>query len=87
MRFWQNNILIDDNWHPRLADFGLAGFMDETQSTQSDSKGSVRWMAPELLDPGHFGLRFRKTKASDMYALGCTFLEVSSLAKGTFVSP
>ncbi|TDL19838.1 kinase-like protein, partial [Rickenella mellea] len=74
-----NNILIDDSWHARLADFGLANFANETLRTVSSvmHAGSTRWMAPELLSPEREGLeRFARTKASDIYALGCTTLEI-----------
>jgi serine/threonine protein kinase len=33
-------------------------------------------MAPELLNPRDFGLRFVRTTASDIYAFGCVCLEV-----------
>ncbi|KAJ7235843.1 kinase-like domain-containing protein [Mycena rebaudengoi] len=33
-------------------------------------------MAPELIDPGHFGLNFVRTPASDIYAFGCVCLEL-----------
>jgi len=37
----------------------------------------VRWMSPELLDPGKFGLKeTRLTKESDCYALGIVVYEV-----------
>ncbi|KAF7340961.1 PINc domain-containing protein [Mycena sanguinolenta] len=38
--------------------------------------GSVYWMAPELLDPDRFGMRFARTPASDVYAFGCVCLEL-----------
>ncbi|TDL19868.1 kinase-like protein [Rickenella mellea] len=74
-----NNILIDECWHVRLADFGLTGFTNETLRTVSsiNHAGSARWMAPELHNPERAGLdRFVRTKASDIYALGCTILEI-----------
>ncbi|TDL15973.1 kinase-like protein [Rickenella mellea] len=74
-----NNILIDDSWRACLADFGLAGFTDETVQSGSsiNHAGSLKWMAPELHNPEAGGLdRFSRTKASDIYALGCTILEV-----------
>lgn len=46
--------------------------------TSSDStRGTVRWMSPELLYPGLFGLKNgNPTKASDVYALGMVILQV-----------
>ena len=41
--------------------------------------GSIRWMSPELIDPGSFGLAGnRPTKESDCYALGMVIYEVLS---------
>ena len=53
------NILIDSECRARLADFGLAAIVGETTSrtTAADGKlkGTIRWMAPELLFPDIFG--------------------------------
>jgi serine/threonine protein kinase len=74
---FQANVLIDDDWHPQLADFGLSSFSDATQSQNTSYRGSVRWMAPELLSPDAFGLgHFRRTKESDIHSLACLYLEV-----------
>ncbi|KAH7922197.1 kinase-like protein [Leucogyrophana mollusca] len=70
------NILVDDNWHPQLADFGLASFADPLTSRTSTGRGSPRWMAPELQNPDAFRLRFHRTRATDIYAFGCTCLEL-----------
>ena len=70
-----------------MADFGLAAIVDETTSrtTVADgkSKGTIRWMAPELLLPEDFGFtgKLRKqlpSKDTDIYAIGMTILEVSA---------
>lgn len=71
---YQNNIFIDEDWHARLADFGLAGWSDATLATStSNHAGSARWMAPEL----HTLDIFRRTKFSDVYAFACVSVEVS----------
>ena len=39
--------------------------------------GTIRWMSPELIDPGSFDLKeSRPTKESDCYALGMVIYEV-----------
>ncbi|KAJ7144136.1 hypothetical protein C8R44DRAFT_553241, partial [Mycena epipterygia] len=44
----------------------------------NNGAGSVRWMAPETLNPSACGLQsFARTPASDIYAFGCVCLEVS----------
>ncbi|KAF5345020.1 hypothetical protein D9758_010424 [Tetrapyrgos nigripes] len=73
-----SNILINGNWQACLTDFGLTVFNDATAATfTSRREGSVRWMAPELHVPEHFGLdRFRLTFETDIYAFGCVCLEL-----------
>ncbi|KAJ7921478.1 kinase-like domain-containing protein, partial [Mycena leptocephala] len=71
------NILIDENWSARVADFGLGSFTDATTSIYTSSRaGSIHWMAPELISPEQFGLKFARTPASDIYAFGCVCLEL-----------
>jgi serine/threonine protein kinase len=75
------NILIDQDRHVRLADFGLLTIVsDHTNFTTSSSAfigGTIRWMSPELLHPEHFGSDHgRPTKESDCYALGMVIYEV-----------
>jgi serine/threonine protein kinase len=72
------NILVDDNWHVRLADFGLAVFASATVATGSSHRGgSARWMSPELLSPQSCGLeKSQRTFASDVYSFACVCIEV-----------
>nr|GAT45718.1 predicted protein [Mycena chlorophos] len=74
-----SNILVDDGWHARLADFGLAVFSDATIATQTSHRGgSVRWMSPELHLPQSCGLdTFRRTFASDVYSFAFVCIELS----------
>ncbi|KAF7349186.1 Kinase-like protein [Mycena sanguinolenta] len=75
------NILITDDGNACLSDFGLATTIDDVDSTTavtstSNRAGSVRWFAPELIDPTKFGCsKFTRTKASDVYAYACVCLE------------
>ncbi|TFK47648.1 kinase-like protein, partial [Heliocybe sulcata] len=73
------NILVDEDGHVAIADFGLADILDDRTESSSHS-GSVRWMAPELLNPGLSPCGcFQRTSASDMYSLACIFLELFTL--------
>ncbi|KAJ7916171.1 kinase-like domain-containing protein, partial [Mycena leptocephala] len=70
------NILLDDQGHARLADFGLTVFADGPLAP-TNRGGSARWMAPELLDPKSCGLDvFKRTFASDIYSFACVCLEL-----------
>ena len=77
------NILIDENGHARLADFGLLAIIPDTANLVSSNSltqaGTYRWMSPELLDPRRFCLKHsRPTEHSDCYALGMVVYEVLS---------
>ena len=75
------NILIDQDEHARLADFGLLRIVSEYTNfptpTYAPAGGTIRWMSPELLHPELFGSNdSHPTKASDCYALGMVIFEV-----------
>ncbi|KAJ7105676.1 kinase-like domain-containing protein [Mycena epipterygia] len=72
------NILINQDHSACLADFGLSALADDATPSMSSSTraGSFYWMAPELLDPDRFGLKFVRTPATDVYAFGCVCVEL-----------
>ncbi|KAF7333645.1 Kinase-like protein [Mycena sanguinolenta] len=71
------NILVKENGSACLADFGLSIHSDASAKIGSTSRGgSLYWMAPELLDPDHFGFQFVRTVATDVYAFGCVCFEM-----------
>jgi serine/threonine protein kinase len=79
----QLNILVKDDGSACLADFGLMSIVlgpetaDITTSTDGGTKGTYRWMSPELFYPDDFGLsKFQLTKESDCYAFGMVIYEV-----------
>ena len=62
-------------------------FLSETVVS---SGGTLCWMAPELLDPPHFGSNGRPTRESDCYALGMVIYEVGWWAlhdRSSFIGP
>ncbi|KAJ6476265.1 kinase-like domain-containing protein [Mycena sanguinolenta] len=70
------NILIKEDWSACLTDFGLSILSDATSTMSTNRGGSIYWMAPELLDPDRFGVKFARTPATDVYAFGCVCLEL-----------
>ncbi|KAF8169200.1 kinase-like domain-containing protein [Mycena galopus ATCC 62051] len=70
------NILIKQDWSACLTDFGLSTFSDATATMSTTRAGSFYWMAPELLLPERFGLKFARTPATDVYAFGCVCFEL-----------
>jgi serine/threonine protein kinase len=77
----QSNILVADDLRCCLSDLGLASVI-ETQSLNASvsnrTHGTLRWMAPELIDPNAFpGYDSKMRIKADIYSFGCTMLEVS----------
>lgn len=65
-----------------LADFGLTTLLQTTRtfSGTSSIRGTLRWMAPELLNADGAELDAGKASfASDMYAVAMVFWEVCFL--------
>ncbi len=64
-----------------LADFGLSLFAESQtlNSTSRMSKGSTRWLAPEYIDSNAILDRAYIT-SRDIYAYGCTVVEVGPAA-------
>ncbi|KAL0956192.1 hypothetical protein HGRIS_002350 [Hohenbuehelia grisea] len=79
---FQANILINNQYHACLADFGLTAVTYDPNTvnaitTSSKVLGSIRWMAPEIFHPEHSGLTSsRGTPESDTYAFAMVMYEV-----------
>ncbi|KZT39670.1 kinase-like protein [Sistotremastrum suecicum HHB10207 ss-3] len=66
------NILVGDDCEPLIAEFGLATIITEASGmdlTKTNSRGSIRWQAPELLTG-------KLSTASDVYAFGMLMFEL-----------
>jgi len=61
-----------------LADFGLSVMLASISPTSYNStvKGTLRWMAPELLEQREDGSPGRPSKQSDIYSFGGLMLQV-----------
>ena len=62
-----------------VIDESIAG----STTSHCEMRGTVRWMAPEVMHPEKFGFvgRYRRrlpSRSTDIYALGMTVLEVSA---------
>ncbi|KAF5371212.1 hypothetical protein D9758_004115 [Tetrapyrgos nigripes] len=72
------NVMVNSAKTCCLADFGLA-LVTESQSfatTSSGIHGSVRWMAPEIIEPSRMIGKEKIPSSRDVYAFGCTMLEI-----------
>ncbi|PBK97999.1 kinase-like protein [Armillaria gallica] len=68
------NILVMDDLCCCLADFGLSLFAESQTLDNSSSRGSIRWLAPEYMDPNLLVEPYNT--ARDIYAYGCTAIEI-----------
>ena len=69
----QQNILVDDSGHARLADFGLATVTrnpDSVRITSCKPGYTARWAAPEILSEGPH------SKEADIFAFAMVMIEV-----------
>ena len=59
------NVLLDRDWHAKIADFGIARFKNNTyMTTHGGGAGTAAYMAPELFSAG------RIDEKSDIFSLG-----------------
>ncbi|CAO2836500.1 unnamed protein product [Amaranthus hypochondriacus] len=65
-----NNILLDENFEARIADFGLAKMMLHKNETVSMVAGSYGYIAPE------YGYSLKVDEKSDIYSYGVVLLEL-----------
>lgn len=67
-----SNILLDEEWNPKISDFGLAKLAPIGNQTHLTTKvmGTYGYCAPEYAMTG------RLTRKSDVYSFGVVFLEI-----------
>ncbi|CAM0958874.1 unnamed protein product [Alopecurus aequalis] len=75
------NILLDDNWVPKIADFGLSRCFDEMKSRAiSKIVGTIGYLAPESFN--HTEVTYRHSYRLDIYSLGVVITEILTGEKG-----
>ncbi|OQS03740.1 kinase, partial [Thraustotheca clavata] len=64
------NVLLTHDLHTELTDFGVSREMDD--ATMTAGIGTYRWMAPEVLQDGHY------FEAADMFSFGVILTELDT---------
>ncbi|CAH8380652.1 unnamed protein product [Eruca vesicaria subsp. sativa] len=73
------NVLLDDNFCPKVSDFGLAKLCENKESFSSvlDARGTIGYIAPEFLSR----MYGRVSHKSDVYSYGMLVLEMIGARK------
>ncbi|CAA2998743.1 rust resistance kinase Lr10-like [Olea europaea subsp. europaea] len=69
-----NNILLDDNFNPKISDFGLAKLCSKEQSivSMTAARGTIGYIAPEVFSRNFGNVSYK----SDVYSFGMLLLEM-----------
>ncbi|XP_028803889.1 rust resistance kinase Lr10-like [Neltuma alba] len=78
-----HNILLDENFNPKISDFGLAKLypLDNSIVSLTNARGTFGYMAPEFLYKNIGGISHK----ADVYSFGMLLMEMASRRKNSNV--
>ncbi|XP_059159287.1 uncharacterized protein LOC131943281 [Physella acuta] len=65
-----SNILMQDENNIKISDFGVAKILNTLSQANTQGKGTISWMAPEMFKEG------THKKSVDIWSLGCTVYQM-----------
>nr|XP_028954979.1 PR5-like receptor kinase [Malus domestica] len=79
-----HNILLDDNYVPKVSDFGLARLcpVDDSSLTLTAARGTIGYIAPELFYKNIGGV----SNKADIYSFGMLLMEIAGKRKNLNVA-
>ncbi|KZV17197.1 putative receptor-like protein kinase-like [Dorcoceras hygrometricum] len=74
-----HNILLDDNFNPKISDFGLAKFYSTEKNivTLTAARGTIGYVAPELINRSIGGVSYK----ADVYSFGMLLVDLVGLKR------
>ena len=74
-----NNIFINEDYNIKIGDFGVSKYLGNNKNTKTADIGTLKYMAPELLNPELIKNDEGYDNKIDIWALGCIIYELFAL--------